>query len=249
MRVFATIVLGLTLTATAGAEPCRAPRDLTDLGAALPRAAEAIADGRDLIVVALGSSSTQGAGATTPARAYPAQLEVSLRQALPNVPLHVVNLGRGGERAGAMIARIETEVAAYRPDVVIWQTGVNDLLHQPDVENLPLLIEDGVRRLRALGADVVLMDQQWAPAVLARAANARLSEVFETTAKRLQVGWSRRYELMRHWARPEALGPDGQIIADGLHMNDASYRCTAQALSEGIVSGLRRAAALGVSAR
>jgi hypothetical protein len=49
----------------------------------LPASRAALRAGRPLTVVAFGSSSTEGAGASTPDHAYPARLEALLRAALP----------------------------------------------------------------------------------------------------------------------------------------------------------------------
>ena len=52
---------------TAGAEmPCRAARELLDLGNPLAIAKTAVAEENELRVIAMGSSSTQGYGTTHP---------------------------------------------------------------------------------------------------------------------------------------------------------------------------------------
>ena len=240
------LVFGLAGSAHAGQVNCAAPADLVDLGASLPRSHAALEARGELVVVALGSSSTQGAGASTPARTYPAQLGRALQLGLPEHTVHVVNLGRGGERAGSMVERIDTEVAAYAPDLVVWQTGVNDLLQQPDIENVPALLAEGIRRIRALGADIVLMDVQYAPRVVADAKYRRMMAMIETAARDNGVGLYRRYDLMRYWAMPGRIG--APVVADdGLHMTDASYRCTGRTLADGLVGAWERSRARLVS--
>src|SRR3546814_15135849 len=62
--------------------PCHAPDALLDLGQPLPRLAARLARHEAVTVVALGSSSTGGAGASSPEHTYTAQLERPWPQAL-----------------------------------------------------------------------------------------------------------------------------------------------------------------------
>jgi hypothetical protein len=73
----------------------------------LKRTAQRIAGGLPLTIVAVGSSSTSGAGASSPANNYPSRLEVELREHFPRVPITVHNRGVGGETAREMLARFE----------------------------------------------------------------------------------------------------------------------------------------------
>ncbi len=61
-----------------------------------------MADERELRIVAMGSSSTQGYGASNPQFAYPAQLKMKLEAAMPGIKVHVWNKGVGGEDAAEM---------------------------------------------------------------------------------------------------------------------------------------------------
>jgi acyl-CoA thioesterase I len=240
--VLCGIFLCFSLLGQAQAAPghCEAPAELIDLSAALPRSQAALESRREIVVVALGSSSTQGAGATTHARTYPAQLQRALQLALPEHTVHVVNLGRGGERAGSMVERIDSEVAAYAPDLVIWQTGVNDLLMQADVNNVPALLNEGINKIHKLGADVVLMDVQFAPRVVADGKHQLMMSLLEDAARVNGAGFHRRFDLMEYWAHPTRIGYSALISGDGLHMTDASYRCTGRTLSEGLLAAWRR---------
>ena len=76
---------------------CRASRRLLELGNPLESARAAIADKKELRIVAMGWSSTQGYGASNPAFAYPAQLKMDLDKLLPGVDVHVFNKGIGGQ--------------------------------------------------------------------------------------------------------------------------------------------------------
>ncbi|PSJ19753.1 GDSL family lipase, partial [Halomonas sp. ND22Bw] len=82
-------------------------------------------------IVAFGSSSTEGSGASSPSTTYPAQLQRDLAARLGAMgsvhsSVTVLNRGKGGDDSEAMARRLERDVLADKPDLVIWQTGSND---------------------------------------------------------------------------------------------------------------------------
>src|SRR5215472_15040235 len=109
-------------------EGCHVPDVLLNDKASLPFTTEAMSHHRPLVIVALGSSSTFGFGATTRTAAYPAVVQRELSAAL-GYPVRVINRGVNGETISHTAARIPKDVLADHPVLVIWQTGTNDLLH------------------------------------------------------------------------------------------------------------------------
>lgn len=221
--------------------PCKSPPDLARFDYPLIRTARKLASGEPIKIVAIGSSSTQGAGATTPAASYPSRLSVELAQKFPRQEITVLNRGIGGEVAADMLARFETAVIAERPDLVLWQAGTNSVLRdQPLSAHLDLLRE-GVARLKANGADVVLIDPQFAPRVLAKPDADGMVAQMATVAKETNVDLFRRFALMRYWRETQGLGFDVFLSPDELHMNDWSYACVAKVLGDAIVEASTRA--------
>src|SRR5262249_11957611 len=143
----------------------------------LLRTAARIAEGKPLKIVALGSSSTAGFGASSLSQSYPNRLEVELRSLLPGRDVIVINRGINGQDAEEMVARLQRSVLAVHPDLVIWQVGTNALLDNYPVERESALIRRGIRRLLDAGVDVVLMDPQYTPRVIKKPAAARLVEL------------------------------------------------------------------------
>ncbi|MFM7344047.1 MAG: SGNH/GDSL hydrolase family protein [Tagaea sp.] len=115
----------------------------------LPHVARRLAEGRSLTVVALGSSSTLGTGASSPANAYPARLESELHALLPHMAVTVINKGVGGEDAGQMLARFERDVLAAEPDLLIWQAGVNAAIRGTSLAEFVEQMSEGIERARA----------------------------------------------------------------------------------------------------
>jgi lysophospholipase L1-like esterase len=205
---------------------------------ALPATEQAIRQGAEVTVIAFGSSSTEGAGATAPYRSYPARLEAKLRAALPDLRLRVLNRGKGGEDVMEMLARLEREVIATKPTLVIWQAGANAVLRGMPPDAFRAAMEGGLARLRATGADVVLMDNQRAPRILANPSHVAFEAMMRGMAADLRVPLFSRAALMRAWEAAGAAAA-GFLTDDGLHHNDRGYDCLATALAENVVDALK----------
>ena len=202
-----------------------------------PGLADALRQPGGARIVALGSSSTAGSGASDPAHAYPAVLEARLRAALgPRVT--VLNRGVGGEDADAMIGRIGRDAVAERPDLVIWQLGANAAMRRMDPDAFARFVRQGVGLLRQSGIAVVLMDNQRAPRIEAHPGNRRfdaiLAEIATTTPG---VTLFSRGALMDGWSAA-GVAPDALLVADGLHHNDRGYACIAEALADALLAGM-----------
>ena len=102
---------------------CSAPAEFTRLNYPLRHTARRLASGEPLTIVAIGSSSTAGAGASSPAASYPSRLAVELKQRFPTRDITVLNRGVNGETTEQMMARFATGVIAAHPDLVLWQVG------------------------------------------------------------------------------------------------------------------------------
>jgi acyl-CoA thioesterase I len=218
---------------------CAAPKEYLALEQPLVRTALSLASGEPLTIVAVGSSSTAGAGASSPAASYPAQLEAELKARYPGVPITVLNRGVNGEDAKQMLARFEETVLAEKPDLVLWQVGTNAVLRDHALAGEAPLIREGVRRLKAAQADVVLIDAQYAPKVIAKPDAAGMVALLGTTARDEKVGVFHRFAIMQHWSTVDGVGFDQLLSPDGLHMNDWSYACVAKLLAGSIVEAAR----------
>jgi hypothetical protein len=147
---------------------CVAPLDFARFDIPLKRVAERISARQPVTIVAIGSSSTFGTGASSPAMSYPSRLAVELRALLPRTSVTVINRGVNGETAREMLARFDRDVLAAHPYLVLWQVGSNAVLLGRPIAPTGLLIDEGLRRLKVAGFDVVLIDPQYAPKVIAK---------------------------------------------------------------------------------
>jgi lysophospholipase L1-like esterase len=221
---------------SAGADRCSAPAEVVALDSPLPQVARRLAvPGGPLTIVALGSSSTAGFGATRPENTYPSRLAALLRARFPSHRIRVVNRGIGGEEAPAMEARIARDVLPEKPDLVIWQAGTNAIVHDSDPLAAGEAVRRGVARIRASGSDVILMDLQYAPAILLHGHYREMLTVLAATAHAEGVALFHRFAMMRHWAEDGRMALPVMLAPDRLHMTDASYDCLARQLGASIV--------------
>ncbi len=229
LGVVAVLAVSQAFAATPAC-PASQPRHLD-----LPATWAALAAGRSITIVAFGSSSTEGDGATSSAHTYPARLQALLRSAWPNVPVTVLNRGKGGQTTDAMLARLDTDVLAARPTLVIWQDGANAALRGMEPARFAALLSEGVRRIVASGADLVLMDNQVAPRLEQTAHHATFIALVAQEAAARRLPLFSRSALMREWRAADPKAHD-MIGADGLHHTDRGYECLAEALGRAIVA-------------
>ena len=228
---------------------CRAPFELVRFVHPLKRAAEKLANGEDLTIVAIGSSSTAGAGASSQAASYPSRLAAELTQLFPGHSITVLNRGVNGEEAREMLDRFETNVIAEKPDLVLWQVGTNSVLRDHPLAPTSLLIREGVRRLKASGADVVLIDPQFAPRVIAKPEAEVMVGLISSAAKEANVDLFQRFAVMRYWHKTDHIPFTAFITPDDLHLNDWSYGCWAKLLGSAIADAVGRAGSQSVATR
>jgi hypothetical protein len=150
---------------------------------------------------------------------------------LPKAEIRVLNRGVGGEDAREMLDRMDREMTAARPDLVLWQVGTNALLHEQGVGPQASLIRAGLRRIRERGADVVLIDPQYAPKVL-RDPDARpMVALLAKVADEAGIPVFRRFALMEFWHEQREIAFADILSPDLFHMNDWSYGCFAAGLA------------------
>ena len=227
---------------------CQAPADLVRLANPLKRMAQRVAGGQSMTIVAIGSSSTAGAGASSPAMSYPSRLEVELKALFPRADIKVVNSGVNGEESRDMLARFERDVIQHNPDLVLWQVGSNSVLRDRPLAEANASLREGLKRLNAAKADVVLINPQYAPKVITKHDVDGMVDLIHVTAKEANVDLFERFAVMRYWRLTEDIPFSTFISADELHMNDWSYGCIAKLLAGAIQEAATRSTVTATAA-
>ncbi len=182
-------------------------------------------------IVALGSSSTQGTGATSPAMSYPAQLERLFGDTFHGRPsVTVTNRGVAGEDIDDMQKRLDADVLSHHPDLVIWQAGSNDPLRGVPMDRFKAELRDGIAAIRASGAEVLLMEPQWSPVIEKADTKSRFVDAVRDIGAAEHVEVVRRFALMRSWIDNGLASPQQLVGPDNLHMTDRGYSLLARAV-------------------
>ncbi len=221
----------------AATSQCAAPPTLVRAPPEFAASRRALRERGRLVVVALGSSTTEGIGASAPGLTYPAQLASLLQARLPNHSIAVHNKGVGGETVADNLLRLERDVLALGPDLVVWQVGTNDALQAIPPAQVRGELLAGLARLRVAGIDVVLMDPQ--PLAEDRGDDgAVMATMLQAAAAEAGVALVPRGALMRHWLGSGVFTVADLFVADRLHMSDLGYRCLAEQVTDMMVVGL-----------
>ena len=163
-------------------------------------------------IVAFGDSLVEGRGAT-PGRDFVSVL--SRRLGTP-----IVNAGRSGDTTAAALSRLDRDVLARDPKVVIVLLGGNDFLRRVPVQSTFANLQQIVDRIRRRGAAVVLVG------VSVGLLSDPYASEYTTIARRNAAGLV-----------PGVL--DGiignrELMADSIHPNDRGYAIIAERLERAV---------------
>jgi acyl-CoA thioesterase I len=238
---FAIALLAATGTAQANpAETCLKAAANLSLGAALPRVKAAILQRKRLLIVAIGSSSTRGVGASSWAATYPEVMQRELMRLRPGISVEIINSGSNGETIPGQLSRMQRDALAPKPDLVIWQLGANDVIFRlgglPD--DLGAQVAGAVREIRSAGTDAILMDLQNAPMVTGSSTHQAMLGLVADSARATGAGLFRRFDLMQR-AVSAGVSLGALTSWDSLHSTDAAYDCVGRAIARQIDQAAR----------
>lgn len=228
-------LFGTPAAASASDADCEVARQIfTAYGAAAAMDAK-LGRHEPVRVLAIGSSSTEGIGASSPDHSYPAQLEDELSEDWKS-GVTVVNAGRGGETGVQTVERLEAALRVQSFDLVIWQVGTNDAIKGVTEEDFRAILERGIGAVKASGSSLILLDQQYFPTINDLGRYERFVGLVGTLAREQKVAVFSRYALMQDW---NSQSPDelrSMLSGDGFHMSDKGYDCLAGQVAEAIQS-------------
>ncbi len=192
-----SLVAGACSARAEEAESCPVPASLLSTESSLPKVADAIRAGRplDILVVGSRSSTINGAEET----AYPARLQVALREKLPaatiNVSVEILLKQTAEEAASGFVKLMEVK----RPILVIWQTGTADAMRSVDPDDFRGAVDAGVVALQKAGADVILMNLQYSPRTETMISGAPYMDNMRAVAQEHDIPLFDRFAIMRQW--------------------------------------------------
>jgi lysophospholipase L1-like esterase len=205
----------------------------------LPRLGHALRTTHAARILAIGSSSTAGVGASSPSKTYVARLETDLETALTGTKFEVISHGLSGEVAQGAADRMKREVDYATPDLVIWQVGTNDALRHVAIDGFKNCLKKTLAWLKEQNVDVILINPQYSDTLVQDLFYKDVVAAIDAVAREQQVIVVDRFEAMHSLQRQH--GAHFDLSSDDLHMNDEGYRH----LTEHVVATIIKSLATG----
>ena len=210
-------------------EICDAAPEFSVPDKKLEHLAEAVAGHGTIDVLAVGSGTTVGQDGGG-GKAFPHRMVAALRAALPGREILLTLRGARGITAAEMLKLIDAELASQSFALVLWQTGTVDAMRGIPPDELRKTLEAGIASVRAKGADLILIDAQYAKPMDAKVNEAPYLRVLREVADAPGVLLFRRYDLMRSWAADGRNNLENVRKADREQAVDALHACIAEVL-------------------
>ncbi len=225
--VIGVLALGLASTSVRAEDDVRTLKNINDR----------VVCHQQIRIVAFGSSTTFGYGASSPEKTYPAQMLTYLKKNLPNLPAPlVINAGVNGDTTVMNNRRMQRDVLDKRPDLVIWNLGVNEAFDGTSIAEFHQAASDGIKALIENNIDVVLIDPQDTPNFRKSGHADEYAKAVRDVGRELHIGVIKRFDLMKEWFK--AFGP-AIIYKDDFHMSDVGYELLGHEAADFIVKGAR----------
>lgn len=191
-------------------------------------------------VLAIGSSTTQGVGASGAARAYPAVFGRRLMELMPRLRVELTVRGYSGNKSSDILAHLREFVAnGARPDLVLWQAGINDALQGVGEAQFSAVTSSAIQAVAGSNADLVMIDQPYFPGIEDLARYERFVALYDAAGASQGAVVFKRYQMMKALRQDEVrlgllLGPDR------FHLSNEGHRCLGEALARAVAGILRR---------
>ena len=199
----ATIALNCLPALAAVAEPqpeaCDVPASFLESEIDLTRATNELKDKHRLDIAVLGTGSSSLAGPDGAHFAYPARLEDALKQQLPGNEIKVTAHVQPKQITANMLGALDKILADDHPSVVVWQAGTADAINGVETEDFRSSLEDGVEKIQAAGADVILMNMQYSPRTASMLDVSAYADVMRRVAQQRNALLFDRLAIMQYW--------------------------------------------------
>jgi lysophospholipase L1-like esterase len=240
----ALMTLGVGLVAAtparAGTAACDLPADFAMAARPLPNLARAL-DGGPVVILALGSGSVTGPGASAPEAAWPGRLQALLNARYPGRNIEVAVRGGRGVTVNDHLALLRESLANQPPALILWQLGTVEAVRGMDPDEMADSLIRGMERIRRHGADVIVVDQQYSRFLRANSNIEPYREKLRLAAAAAGAALFPRYELMHRWVEAGAVDLERTRRPERAAAVDKLNDCVARALAELIVQGVSEA--------
>ena len=112
---------------------------------------------------------------------------------MPGIDIKVTAHVQSRQTTADMVAGLDKILADDKPALVIWQAGTVDALSGVEPEDFRTSLDEGVEKIQAAGADVILMNMQYSPRTESMLDVSAYADVMRgsrsSTARCCSIGW------------------------------------------------------------
>jgi hypothetical protein len=207
MKLFTALVAAIALNCLpawgAVAEPqpeaCDVPASFLESEIDLGRVTAELKDKHRLDISVLGTGSSSLPGPDGPHFAYPARLEDALKRELPGNEIKVTAHVQPRQTTANMVSGLDKILAEDHPSLVIWQAGTADAINGVETEDFRTSLEDGIDKIQAVGADVILVNMQYSPRTASMLDVSTYADVMRHVAQQRNALLFDRLAIMQYW--------------------------------------------------
>lgn len=170
---------------------------------ALPASAAALAAGRPLDILIVGSSL----GALERKGNRGSRLRAALEDLLPGAKIAVAAGDPGALPAAIQFERLRADFEEKVPSLVIWQVGLSEAVSGTDLDGFSDDLRRGAEWVTEHGADLILMDPPFVPGVDTEQTYWPIVERVRQSAEAAAIPVFPRYAVTQHLAARSPEGP------------------------------------------
>ena len=219
-------------------QECSVPESFYAFEPISTKTTKALADGREVVIIILGGSSTLGLAAGGGGFAWPARMAAVLTARFPSARVKVVNLAVARQTAKGTADRLARDVLPLKPTLVIWETGTVEAVQGSDIDQFRETMQAGIDALRAAGAEVVLMDMQFSRAAQTMIHFEPYLIAMHQLADANDVPLFHRHGIMRHWIESGLLDPRVRDGEKSRQLAAKLYDCIGRAMADFLTRGI-----------
>jgi hypothetical protein len=241
MILTAVVAVGLLAPFTLAfpqVQECFVPERFYAFEPLLTKTPKALAGRRQTVIVVLGGASTMGVAAGGVEHAWPARLASVLAERFPSTRIKVINLAVGRQTAKQAIERLDRDVFPLKPTLVIWETGTMEAVRGTDLDEFRETIQSGIDKVRAAGAEVMLMNMQFSRPSEAVIHFERYLSTMRELADVNDVPLFHRHGIMRYWAENGLLDFRAEDGEKSRELAAKLYGCIGQAMADFVTRGV-----------
>ena len=267
----AALISGLSvcgvLPARAVPSVCHAPEGTAGPIGPLPRVSVVLKPGGTLRILAVGSATMFGPGASLragtitsqalsnaasvapppkaplrqepTAHAFPRQMVDALEKEMPGLKVDLVVRGGRGMSAADMLTLLQSELGRVHPQLVLWQTGTVEAVRNTPPGDFAQTLETGAEAIEAAGANLILIDPQFSRFLQANSNLEPYLQALQQVTGLPGVLLFHRFDLMRSWAADGRLDLERAKRADRRTLIDEVHACIGQDLARMVFAAAR----------